>query len=137
MTEGNRLANAADEWRLSRNFLEASRHLAAGTMYDRATAQIYFALLHAVRALLFTQGVEPRSHRGARHLLNIHFVVPERLAHEHLALLQELQDEREAADYAIRYPNDRTRYEKLNARTEATLETIGGLLATARVSLEP
>jgi uncharacterized protein (UPF0332 family) len=134
VTDTNRLRNAAEEWRLSRNFLAACDHLAAGGMYDRATSQLYYALLHVVRALLFTDGIEGRSHRGVRHLLNLHFVAPGRLERSHLQLFHDLQDEREAADYALSYPNDRDRFEELRSRARVTFDRIGELLQAAGVT---
>lgn len=135
MIEANRIANAAAAWRLSVRCRVAAEELAAGDLHDRATSQLHFALLHAVRALLFTEGLEPRSHRGARHLLNLHFVVPGRVGRELLLLLQELQDEREAADYSSGYPNDPARYGSLAARTATALDDLRGRLANAGVAL--
>ena len=127
MTKSNRRANAAEEWRLAERFLAAGDHLADAGMWDRATSQLYFAVFHAVRALLLADGLQPRSHSGARHLLHVHFVVPGRLARSHHRLLHELQDEREGADYVVAYPNDRERYSELRVRAGGTLAVLRDL----------
>jgi hypothetical protein len=65
VTQENRLDNAAAEWSVSERFLRATDHLAVGGMFDRATAQLYYALFHAVRAVLFLEGLESKTHRGS------------------------------------------------------------------------
>ena len=68
MTGDNRLANAAEERRFANRFLAAAGALAAAELWDRALAQLYFALLHAARGLLLTEGLDPRSHKAVRRL---------------------------------------------------------------------
>ncbi len=52
-----------------------------------------------MRALLFTVGQEPRSHRGALHLFNLDFVRTGKIDAKHLAALARAQYDRTNADY--------------------------------------
>jgi hypothetical protein len=74
---------------------------------------------------------------GTRHLLNVHFVVPDLIDRMHLQLLHELQDERESADYAATYPNDGGRFEVHRARATAALAAVHALLVRAGVPADP
>ena len=128
MTEDNRSRNAAEHRAHADRFLDAVRVLAAQGLYDRAASQAYYALYHAVRALLLTESLQPRSHRGAQHLLNVHFVVPGHLAQEHLVTLTDLQREREEADYLAAVRIDENRYRELLERVDRALVAIDALL---------
>ena len=59
-----------------------------------------FAVFHAVRAQLYAEGFEPRTHRGAQHLFNLHFVRTGRFEPAASGLIARLQKFREEADYA-------------------------------------
>ncbi len=65
-----------------------------------AVTRAYFAVFHAMRARLYAEGLEPRSHSGAQHLFNLHFVKSGRYDAETSRLLARLQKFREEADYA-------------------------------------
>ena len=65
-----------------------------------AIARTYFAVFHAVRAQLYAEGLEPRTHGGAQHLFNLHFVRTGRYGPSTSLLIARLQKYREDADYA-------------------------------------
>jgi len=132
---GNRIANANDERRRAGDFLRAADLLAEGKLFDRALSQTYYALYHVVRALLFTEGLEPRSHEGMRHLLNMHFHRTGKLAKEHMDTFRELKSEREDADYSAIYPNDEELYRRLHASALRLIEAIDELLRQAGIPL--
>ena len=70
----------------------------AGMPYG-AASRAYYAVFHGARALLFSVGIEPRSHRGIVALVGDHFVRPGRLSPEMGRLLSRMQRDREDADY--------------------------------------
>jgi uncharacterized protein (UPF0332 family) len=96
------------------NSLRAARTLLDLGLWDDAVSRAYYAAFHHVQALLFTEGIEPRSHRGTHDLLYLHFVRPGRFDAELSRLFVGLQKYREQADYAASF-----RFAEAGARTEA------------------
>jgi uncharacterized protein (UPF0332 family) len=96
-------AHVLNEWTRARQLREeAAKELAVG-LPGRAASTLYFAAVHACRALLAVDGIEPRSHRGLRSLVSIHFVKRDRVPKNLLQILAELQDQREGADYVATF----------------------------------
>ncbi len=99
MTEHNRRLNLADELARARQALGSAEALAGIEHYADAISRAYYAAYHAVRAVLLTRGLEPRSHAGALHLFNVEFVRGGELPATHNRLLTRLRRSREVADY--------------------------------------
>jgi uncharacterized protein (UPF0332 family) len=99
MTDENRRRNIADAVARAEQALRAARALLGLALNADATSRAYYAAFHIVRALLLTRGVEPKTHAGAIHLLNVEFVREGRLPSSHNRLLAGLQRSRELADY--------------------------------------
>lgn len=71
-----------------------------------ALTRAYFAVFHAVRARLFADGLEPKTHAGTHHLWNLHLVKPGVYDPSTSRLLARLQKYREEADYAREFVVD-------------------------------
>lgn len=71
-----------------------------------ALTRVYFAVFHAVRARLFADGLEPKTHAGTHHLWNLHLVKPGVYEPSTSRLLARLQKYREEADYAREFVVD-------------------------------
>ena len=99
MSPENARANAEAEMKRARESLRAAEVLLREALYADAVSDAYYAAFHAVRALLFSVGEEPRSHRGALHLFNIRFVQTSKLDARHLSTLARAQYDRVSADY--------------------------------------
>ena len=99
MSPENTRANAAAELARADESLRAATLLLREGFYNDAVSDAYYAAFHAVRALLFTLGEEPRSHRGALHLFNVRFVQAGKLDASHLSALARAQYDRVNADY--------------------------------------
>ncbi|MBI2894243.1 MAG: HEPN domain-containing protein [Deltaproteobacteria bacterium] len=99
MTRDNAKANAASEIARARVSLRAAGVLAREGLHDDAISDAYYAAFHAVRALLFSIGEEPRTHAGVVHLFNVRFVRTGRIDARHLSALSRAQHDRTAADY--------------------------------------
>lgn len=97
--EGRRQA-AREELGLAAEELKAADALLDAELPRVAVTRAYFAVFHAMRARLYAEGLEPRSHLGAQHLFNLHFVKSGRYDAETSRLLARLQKFREEADYA-------------------------------------
>jgi len=92
-------ANVADEMRLADSALRAADALLGLGLAPDAASRAYYAALHAARALLFSLGLEVRSHRAVRTLLSRHFVQPGTLDPERSKELGQLESLRTAGDY--------------------------------------
>lgn len=99
MTNDNRNTNAQHELdRASACIAEAQTLVAAGLPYG-AASRAYYAVFHAIRALLFSLGIEVNSHRAAFNLLGEHFVRPGLLGPALAREAAHMQRDREDADY--------------------------------------
>ncbi|MBI5481646.1 MAG: HEPN domain-containing protein [Deltaproteobacteria bacterium] len=107
MTGENREFALEEEFARSAEDLAAARALVAAGLYRPAMTRAYYAAFHAVRALLFAEGLEPRSHGGTQHLLNLHYIRPGRLEPRWNRVLARLQRFREEADYGGAFVLDR------------------------------
>jgi uncharacterized protein (UPF0332 family) len=63
-----------------------------------AVSRLYYCLLHRVKALLLTKGLEPKSHEGALHLMSDHFVKSGPLVSTDSHFFASLMKYREEAD---------------------------------------
>lgn len=99
MTDLNIRAVVADEMRLAESALKAAATLLDAGLAPDAASRTYYAGLHAARALLFSAGVEPTSHRGVRSMLSRHFVQTGKLPAERSKELGHLESLRIAGDY--------------------------------------
>jgi uncharacterized protein (UPF0332 family) len=99
VTDDNRRRNIGVELARAADALRAAKALVALGLGNDAVSRAYYAVFHYVRALLLTRGVEPKTHAGAVHLLNVEFVRTGLLASSHNRLLAGLQRSRELADY--------------------------------------
>jgi uncharacterized protein (UPF0332 family) len=100
MTGEGRRESAGAELDLADEELRAAEALLADGIPRIAVGRMYLAVFHAVRAQLYAEGFEPRTHRGAQHLFNLHFVKTGRFEPATSGLIARLQKFREEADYA-------------------------------------
>ncbi|OGQ19385.1 MAG: hypothetical protein A2138_08020 [Deltaproteobacteria bacterium RBG_16_71_12] len=91
--------NVEDELRLADSALQAADALLGLGIVPDAASRAYYAAFHAARALLFSIGIEPRSHAGLRTMLSRHFVRTGKLAAERAKDLAQLEGLRAAGDY--------------------------------------
>jgi uncharacterized protein (UPF0332 family) len=99
MTSENRKSNIEDELRRARQCIAAAEALLAAGLPSDAISRSYYAVFHVLRALLFSKGVESKSHHGALHLFNTEIVREGLMPSSHNRLLSGLQRARELADY--------------------------------------
>jgi hypothetical protein len=100
VTDANCAANAAEELARAEECLKEARALHVAGLPFGVASRAYYAVFHAVRALLFSAGLEMKSHRGTLSLLGEHFVKPGRLTAELARTAAHMQRDREDADYA-------------------------------------
>ncbi|MGH9380105.1 MAG: HEPN domain-containing protein [Thermoanaerobaculia bacterium] len=129
MTSEGRREAAAEELRLAEEELRATEQLMQLGLLRIAAARTYFAVFHAVRARLYAEGLEPRTHGGVLHLWNIHFVRTARYDASTSRLLAKLQKFRQEADYAQAFIVD-------EAGAREDLEAARSLVERIRQELE-
>ncbi len=99
MTNENRLANVALEWKRADLALQEVDLLIGGGLWEAVVSRAYYGMFHAARALAFSEGLEARTHAGLIHLLSVNLVQPGRFPAEQIRLLNQTQRLREDADY--------------------------------------
>lgn len=100
MTEDGRQESARAELALAHEELRAARTLLDAKLPRIALTRAYFAVFHAVRAKLYADGFEPRTHAGTQHLFNVHYVKTGVVGADASRIMARLQKFREEADYA-------------------------------------
>jgi uncharacterized protein len=100
VTDENRARNAAEELARADECLKEAQVLADAQLHYGAASRAYYVVYHAARALLFSVGIETRTHRGLVALIGEHFVRTGRLSSEVGRLVSRMQRDREDADYA-------------------------------------
>jgi uncharacterized protein (UPF0332 family) len=106
--EENRRRNLALEVERATASLQAAQLCLQAGLWDDAVSRSYYAAYHMVQAVLFTAGLEARTHEGLHDLFFLHFVRPGIASRRLARLLASLQKYREQADYsrAIRFDED-------------------------------
>jgi hypothetical protein len=99
VTDENRKRNIGDELARAEQALQAARALVDLRLHADAVSRAYYGAFHALRALLVSRGLEPKTHSGAIHLFNTEFVRAGLVASSHNRLLAGIQRSRELADY--------------------------------------
>lgn len=71
-----------------------------GERWGSATANLYFAFEHVVKALLASVGIEAKSHEGLRIIFSMHFIKPGTIHPKIGRYLGNLYDRRVTAEYS-------------------------------------
>jgi uncharacterized protein (UPF0332 family) len=99
VTEHDIRRNVADEIALADSALQAATALCELDLAPDAASRIYYAALHATRALAFSVGLDPSFHRAAKMILAREFVHTGKLPPERSRDLAQLEALRNAGDY--------------------------------------
>lgn len=100
MTPENRRLNVTEEWALSEEEWLAGEQLLQVGLFRPAVSRYYYSLFHAVRSLLLSEGVEPRTHQGIQNEFYRRFVRDGPLSSPLARVFSHLQKDREDADYS-------------------------------------
>ncbi len=103
MTEENKRRNIADELARGAECIAAADVLHKAGYINDAVSRVYYYLLHTVRALLLSKGLEPRSHESALRLFGMHFVKEQIFDPTDAHVFSRLMKYREEADYNPSY----------------------------------
>ena len=99
MNESNKKKNIELEITQGDEALKETKVLFDKGLYKGAISRSYYFLFHYVKALLYTLGLEPKTHEGISHLLNLHFIKEGKIEGRFGKLFSRLQKYREQSDY--------------------------------------
>lgn len=134
MTEEGCREAASAELQLAAEEIRAADQLLAAGLARIAVTRAYYAVFHAVRARLYAGGLEPRTHAGAQHLFNLHFVKTGRYEAATSRLIARLQKFREEADDAQAFIVDEAGAREELEAAPALVEQIRGDLDSERAA---
>lgn len=99
MTEENKRENIKNELDRASKAMDAAVLLFENGFLNDAVSRLYYFLLYNIRALLLTEGLEPKSHQGSLRLLGLHFVKKGTFDVKASHIFAKLMKYREEADY--------------------------------------
>lgn len=79
--------------------MAAAEVLFKAELYREAIPKIYYALFHSVKALLFSLGLEPKTHDGTNRLFSLHFVKTGKIPVKMSRFFSQMMKYRHEADY--------------------------------------
>lgn len=130
MTRDNQLENMRLELDRSRGALNSARILFEQGEHADSISRAYYAMLHSARALLLIEELEPKSHGGVAHYLNLRFVRKGLFPAAQARHLTRMQAERESADYDRAAVFERETAEDVWASASSFCETFRRVLGT-------
>jgi uncharacterized protein len=99
MTEENKRENIKNELDRASKVMDAAILLFENDFLNDAVSRLYYFLLYNIRALLLTEGLEPKSHEGSLRLLGLYFVKKGIFDAKSSHIFAKLMKYREEADY--------------------------------------
>ncbi len=99
MKEENKKINIKLELSRGEEAIREAEVLFEKNFFHGAVSRAYYAVFHHLKAILFTIGHEPRSHEGAFHLFNIHFVKTGKFLPKYGKIFKKIKKHREESDY--------------------------------------
>jgi uncharacterized protein (UPF0332 family) len=132
MTQANENANAREEMVKGTEALRAAEELLRLSLFNDAVSRAYYAAYHWARALLFTKGIESKTHRGLVQLVGLHFVRTQQIPIEAATLLGQLAIQREASDYTTSLRFDAKEAAEIVRQARAFIDLCRPLLPATR-----
>ncbi len=109
--------------------LDDAEHTLSEGRLRTALSRAYYAVFHAARAVLWSQGLAPKTHKGMIQLFGKHVVGEGLVSREIGKILTEAHEQRELADYhALAGSFDKDEVEMLVADARRFVEKIEGIL---------
>ena len=103
MTEENKKENIKNELDRASKALDAANLLFHNDFMSDAVSRLYYFLLHNIKALLLTKGLEPKSHEGVLRVFSLHFIKGGIFEPGASHIFAKLMKYREEADYNPAY----------------------------------
>ncbi|MEW6375275.1 MAG: HEPN domain-containing protein [Thermodesulfobacteriota bacterium] len=128
MNEENKKANIREEIDRANEATRAASLLFENAFLKDAVSKLYYSLLYSIRALLLTEGLEPKSHEGALRLFGLHFVKPGAFEARDSHIFSKLMKFREEADYNPSYTFTREDFIDFRKETQSVMNKIATYL---------
>lgn len=106
LTSDERRTLVSLELNKARETFEEIGILTAAGRWNGAANRLYYAVFHAVSALLIHDGLSVNTHKGSHALFNLHYIKTGILSQEFGKLYNQLQAMREESDYNCAYDVD-------------------------------
>lgn len=124
MTPENKKTNIKEELARAEESLTSAEVLFKHGQLADAVSRLYYYVYHAVRALLLSKGLEPKSHEGMERLLGMHFIKPGVFPTGATHTFARLMKYREQADYNPSYVFTKDDYVQFKKDAEALHKSI-------------
>ena len=127
LTDEERSTLVRYEMEKARNTLCEVETLIENNLWNGAANRLYYAVFHAVSALLIHDGHQVSTHQGSHALFGLHYIKSEKLPAEFGRLYSQLQTMREESDYNCLYdvtPEELTEKIDPAKRLIAAIETM-------------
>lgn len=89
----------SQELKRARKSLKAAETLRDSALYEDSISRSYYAVHHASKAVLLSQGHQSFSHNALKRLFGLHIIKENLLDEKFARILREEQDDRILADY--------------------------------------
>jgi uncharacterized protein (UPF0332 family) len=124
VNEENKRANIREEIDRANEASRAANLLYENSFLKDAISKLYYSVLYAIRALLLTEGFEPKSHEGALRLFSLHFVKSRMFEPKNSHIFSKLMKYREEADYNPSYTFTPEDFNEFKNDAEAVIQKI-------------
>jgi hypothetical protein len=128
VNEENKKANIREEIDRANESMKAADLLFENGFVRDGVSKLYYSLLYSIRALLLTEGLEPKSHEGALRLFGLHFVKPGAFEAKNSHIFSKLMKFREEADYNPSYSFSPEDFTEFKSEAEGVIQKITNYL---------
>ena len=97
-------------------------------LWDTLANRVYYAVFHAVTALLIMNGLHAGSHQGVSVLFNKHFVKENLVDEKYGRLLARLENMREKSDYTCLFETTKEEVMPMIPQAKEMISIIGNLI---------
>lgn len=127
-TERNIIVNR--EYEKAKLFMEQAEGNARMEYWEVVANRMYYAVFHAVSALLIKDGHKVSTHRGAVMAYGQHYVKTGIVTPDEGSLYSQLQSMREDADYNCAFKSEPEKMKILLPQAKALIDKIGTILGS-------
>ena len=98
-----RNAMVALELERAKNTMDEMDYLQKGALWNNMASRLYYAVFHAVSALMIFDGLKVSTHKGSHVLFSQHYIKTGKLPEEYGQLYRQLEIMRNEGDYNCYY----------------------------------
>jgi hypothetical protein len=131
VTEENKRVNIRAELDRAEQVKKSAELLFTHGQLTDAVSRLYYFVFHTLKALLLTEGLEPKSHEGALTLFGLHFIRTAKFAPEEAHIVSRLMKYRQEADYNPVYVFSQNDYVEMKRDAETLARKISDFLKAA------